>query len=198
MKWIALALAMTAVVCCTASGQTSQPAQTTWAAALSEFAASLGSNDPVVIEPKLTPTASIKSFDSDSPQGVKTLLKFAADNSTLNAHAYLHAPVQLASDIADDFREINDLDADLRKQMVPDDANLTRANTTAGQWITRTLAPTKDEAIGVIVLRSNPTDSARPTGTRGAAMFILVKGEAAAGTFHIKQIVFGDPLSATH
>jgi hypothetical protein len=145
---------------------------------------------------------SLRSFDSDANQPPERVGGVTAGGKLLGAHAYSGAPETLATDLANDFAspDAEAVPEPIRKRMTPpDDQAAKRANATAQQWIGQLLKPQKDEPIGVIIIWREDT-RLRPLMETGALrpIFVLIKGQAYAGGFLIKQLFFGDPLEATH
>lgn len=171
------------------SAQTTQPAApATWFATVEQLAKGTEKGDVPLVAASLTRDATVRSFESPEPAAARTLVDAAAEWKLLGTHAYEFPPVSLAVDIAADVKN-SDLvsEADKRKIIPLDAAEAARANSTAADWVSRTLGAERDHLIGVAVFWSMRTN--RP-------VFVLMKGEPGRGdvAFAVKLAVYGDPM----
>lgn len=171
-----------------ARAQTTKPAaQATWAAAVERVALATEAADVPVVAASLTRDATVRSFDSHEPAAARTLVDAAAGWKLLGAHAYEFPPAALAVDIAADVKASDVVSEAEKRKIIPlDDVEAARANSTAAEWLARTLAAERDQPVGVAVFWD--VNANRP-------MFVLMKGERDwGGTFAVKLAVYGDPM----
>jgi len=162
-----------------------QPA--TWAAAVERVARAAEKGDLDGVTAALSRDASVRTIEEDDRVPPIAMAATASDWTLLGTHAYEFPPASLAGDIAADVNR-SDLVSDKDKQkIVPlDDVELARANTTAAEWLARTVGAERDSLVGVAVYWNVKTN--RP-------MFVLVKGQPiTGGGFAVTQAVYGDPM----
>jgi hypothetical protein len=171
--------------------------QPSWAQKIADLADQLSSQDLPAVQAALKSVPAINRFASATSQTPDRLLAVTNTAKLLGTHAYTGVPQTLASDLAADFQSAGDaVPESIRQAMVPGDKAVEkRANETAAAWITQVLQPTKDQLVGVLVFWPTERRLAADTSAR-RAIFVLVKGQPANGSFAIQQITFGDPLES--
>jgi hypothetical protein len=179
------------------SAQTTRPAPAGFSGAVEDVSEGLVSGDVSALNKLLDESATFGGFDADARHTAEQLIVATTGGAVVSLHAYGQLPANLASDLATDFSKADHLPEAIRKEMMPDPANVVKANVTATQWIMQTLDPNRKQLIGVIVVWPREHKAAanlRPDLVR--PIFVLLKGEIADGKVRVKQIVFGDPLDA--
>ena len=185
----------------TAAAQTTQPTGASpaanWQQSVNKLADALRGKELDTLMSVLDRGPVIRTFASESLQPPERLLGVTAGATVLGLHAYDKPPVNLASDLAEDFKSASGIDDGFRRDMIPADADAEKkANETACKWIAQTLAPDKNSPIAAIILwRQDRADSI--SGIKAKPVFVLVKGQLVDGQFIIRQVVFGDPLETT-
>lgn len=177
-------------MCGPALAQTTKPAAPArWSAVVEQVARATALGDVPLVVASLTRDATVRSFESPEPAAARTLVDAAADWKLLGTHAFEFPPASLAADISADVQR-SDLvpDADKRRIAPLDDAEAARADTTAADWVARTLGVERNDLVGVAVYwdaRAN-----RPT-------FVLMRGDRRgdeAEAVAVKLAVYGDPM----
>jgi hypothetical protein len=122
------------------------------------------------------------------------LLSRTQGATLIGAKAYVHAPSQLATDIADAFAAAQ-APEELKRYMRPaNDAQTARANAAGARWLGESLGAKQGDLVGVVVFWSAPPgDLGLNPGVRPEITFVLVKGTMAGAGPKIESIVFGDP-----
>jgi hypothetical protein len=176
-----------------ASAQTTQPAASavpapvTWSGIVEQIAVATEKGDVPLVVASLTRDATVRSFESPEPAAARTLVDAAAEWKLLGSHAYEYPPASLAVDIAGDVKR-SDLvpDADKRKIVPLDEAEAARANSTAADWLARTLGAERNHLVGIAVYWDVKAN--RPA-------FVLMKGlRGGHDAYAVNLAVYGDPM----
>ena len=194
MKRIAFRIAAAWVAlggCASALAQTTRPAAPAgWSAAVEQVARATAVGDVPLVVASLTRDAAVRSFESPEPGAARTLVDAAAGWKLLGTHAFEFPPASLAADISADVERSDVVPTADKRRIVPlDNAEAARANTTAADWVARTLGVERDHLAGVAVfwdVRAN-----RPA-------FLLVRGERSGNggdAYAVKLAVYGDPMA---
>ena len=193
--WIGLAALC--FICATTQAQTTRPAPPAWGETARTFAQALIAGDVTNFTATLAPEAAIRPLDDQTSITPEALLQLITGATLVSTRVYSQTPTTFASDLAADFATAATVPAASRREMIPDQSTMIRANNTANRWIGDTLQPAKGEMIATLVLwpapEANPSPALRPTNVR--PIFVLLKGTADAGKYLITQVRFGDPLA---
>jgi hypothetical protein len=189
-----LAALVTIVWTTIASAQTTRPAPSaaapapTWQATVELVARATEKGDVPLVVASLVTDAHVRTFEApDRASGARALVDGAAEWKLLGTHTYEFPPTTLASDIAADVKASELVpDADKRKISPMDEAEASRANAIAADWVGQTLAAERDQLVGVAVFWNAKAN--RP-------VFILMKGQHAGDAYGVKLAVYGDPMS---
>ncbi len=190
-------VALLSVVTSAAPAQTTRPAPSAFSKTVEDVSEGLIAGEVSALNNVLDENATFGGFDPDARHTAEQLILATAGGAVVSQHAYGQLPANLASELATDFSKADHLPDSIRKEMMPDPANVVKANVTATQWIMQALEPSRKQLIGVIVVwprERKATANLRPDLVR--PIFVLLKAEMAGEKIHLKQIVFGDPLDA--
>jgi hypothetical protein len=137
----------------------------------------------------------VRRFDHADYDDRLALRDALAGLTVVATHGYLGVPNSIASDLAVDFRNSTNVPDEVKAPMLPeDDTAAKRANVTAAQWFTNTLAPATAQPIGLIVLlKREDADGAVRTSETYSLVFVLLKADPTpTGQFRITHVVYGD------
>jgi hypothetical protein len=189
------------------SGQTTQPStqspQTPWNDYVNRIATVLVENPgSASLSQLIADDVSVRQFGSAEVESRYRLQQKTTGMVAIATRAYAWPIATLASDLAGDLRDCDALPEPVRKQFIPrDDADTTRANSVAQQWISGVLQPAAGDYVGVIVFWEKPP----PTGSlvlssnseNKQPVFVLVKGQKTDDDqFRITQVAYGDARQA--
>lgn len=182
--------------------QTTKPAEQQWVQVVKEFTRAVAAGEDAAVAPLLSSSLSIRAFDSRA-DSLAALMARAGKGQLLGAHADMHEPLSMAAALAADFKTATDVPEQVKRHMVPaNDAEMTRANATAVQWLSLELQARSGDPVAVITLWCSRAPDPLPRASDPGAVdmepiFILLKGEeTTSGQFRIKTVVFGNPLPA--
>jgi inactivated superfamily I helicase len=194
MRAVTLCILATLVLSNRLPAQATRPSADPWTQTVQQFAQALAQSDPAALVPLLVDNASVQAFDAKTADAAR-LLSRTHGAAIISAHAYVHAPSRMATDIVESFAQAQQVPDELKRYMTPqNEAQMAKANTAAAKWLTQTLAAKPGDPVGVVVLWSAPTaalglvESARPE-----IIFVLLKGGMAGGGPRIEAIAFGNP-----
>ena len=177
-----------------AMAQTTRPVPAAFGKLIERIGDGLVGGDSTAMSEALADDVNIDGF-GESQRTAEKLLQAANGATLVSKRVYGQTPNNLASDLADDFSNAKEVPESVRREMMPDNDAVVRANVTAAQWIIQMLGPNRRQLIGVIVLCPRPESTPanmRPTPIK--PIFVLIKAEMDGGKAKIKQMIFGNPL----
>jgi hypothetical protein len=198
MLWLAVAVLLFSG---TAYGQTTQPAEQPWPKAANALSKALAATDTGSLASLLAEGAVIRAFDSKA-DNIVALLARTEKSQVIGAFADFHEPQSMAATIAAAFKTSPIVPDAIKRQMVPENEAVPRANATAVQWLAAELGAKAGDPVAILVFWAPATDAptAEPGNETASAnmelVFVLVRGEeTSAKTFRAKALVFGNPLT---
>jgi hypothetical protein len=185
------------------SSASATPAKDGWQDVVDRFAHALvdsdGDPNGLTMRGLLAEHVTVRAFGSQTEEPDR-LRRETSGATVLGVHAYAQPPMTLAADIATDFGQGVMVPEDLKRKMVPDDAAMTRANRTARLWLDSVLDFSDNQPVAVIVLWRDRSHLDQVNGKvkegPGELMFVCLKVQQSNNIPRIKQLVFGDPLTA--
>src|SRR5689334_17819066 len=116
-----------------ATAQATRPASAggaglSWPETVSHVSTLLVGRNVEAVKSALAGMDLITQFGSNSPETTDHLIGATTGGTVLGSHAYLRPPTTIASDLASDLRDTDDVPAGVKRQFVPaDDAAARRA-----------------------------------------------------------------------
>jgi hypothetical protein len=179
---------------------TTQPAIARWQDAVDHFSEAIVDRDSSSLNTLLVDHPAVHTLDNVAVDAAKLGQTFAGA-VVIGTHAYPGVPATLATDIASDFSGAANVPEDVKRKMVPDEATLPRANSTARVWVQSAL-DSGAGPVGVIVLWRGHSNLDRISALfkdgPGEILFVLIKAQEIDGAPHIRQVVYGEPLAAAN
>jgi len=198
---VALAAGISAGQSSTPSSDTTQAAADVspqWRQVVSDVALTLSGELPQgrqsALAARVTNDTVIHRFNRLERDSAQQMCDQLAGLSAVYQRGYAGVPESMASDIAAAVHD-GSLPGAVKKQLIPDEAGLRRANVTAAAWLTQTLEPADGDLVGVIVFC--PEASAARSGDSSDAptiQFVVFKGCPTARGLVLTRMVYGDPL----
>jgi hypothetical protein len=155
---------------------------------------------PPALSDTISDDVPIRELNSSGIQSRYRLQEKTAGMTIISAHAYAWPAATIASDLAADIKQFDSFPEPLRKQFaLRDDANSSKANTVAQQWLGGVLQPANGQYVAVILLWRQPAATAAGSITLNSTtearqpLFVLIKGTRSDDDqFHVTQIAYGD------
>ena len=166
------------------------PAQDNWPKTVETFATALGESDPGALLPVLSDDVAITTFDTKNGDAVRLLAR-TRKGAVIKSLSYVHAPENMAGDVAEAFTGAEVPEELKRKMAIRDETHGRRANRTAVTWLAESLGAKQGDKVGVVIFWcENSPNNAGPE-----VIFILVKGDAQSEFGKVKAICFGNPVA---
>jgi len=200
MRVVTIAVFAACFLCAVVSdarGQTTKPAAANFSTLFQKIADGIVAGDTSALGDALDEQGTLEGFEQDGRQHADRLALAGSGGTIVSVHAYAQTPTNLASDLANDFAKADYVSESVRKEMIPENDAVVRANVTASQWISQVLDPGRKQMVGVIVVWPKPETrviNIRQTPQR--PVFVLIKGDIEGGKVKLKQVVFGNPLES--
>jgi hypothetical protein len=187
------------------SAQTTQPAPQAWGDSVQSLAQALPAESGAGAVSSIIPDeAQVRELGGSQNETRYRLQQRADGMKVISARAYVGVVETEASDLATDFKGLDNLPAALKRQYIPrDDAETKKANAVARAWINSVLNPAPGDLVAVIVLWE-PSQSL--TGNLLAPdappevkepLFVLIKArQSENGDVKVTQVAFGDARQA--
>jgi hypothetical protein len=166
-----------------------EPAPDNWPKTVETFANALGESDPAALLPVLSEDVSITTFDAKGGDAVRLLAR-TRKGAVISHLTYVHAPENMANQIAEAFKNAEVPEELKRKMALRDEAHALRANRTAVNWLTESLGAKQGDKVGVVIFWCEKAANGQPE-----VVFILLKGDPQSEFGKVKSICFGNPIS---
>ncbi|HEY1629245.1 MAG TPA: hypothetical protein VGF52_05265, partial [Tepidisphaeraceae bacterium] len=116
---------------------------------------------PPALSDTISDDVPIRELNSSGIQSRYRLQEKTAGMTIISAHSYAWPAATIASDLAADIKQFDSFPEPLRKQFaLRDDANSSKANTVAQQWLGGVLQPANGQYVAVILLWRQPAATA--------------------------------------
>ena len=168
-----------------------EPAPDNWPKTVETFANALGESDPAALVPVLSDDVLINTFDGKNGDAVRLLAR-TRKGAVISHFSYVHAPENMANQIAEAFKNAEVPEELKRKMVIRDEAHSLRANRTAANWLSESLGAKQGDKVGVVIFWCE-----KGTNGQSEVIFILLKGDPQGEFGKVKAICFGNPVSRT-